>query len=159
GVVLGAALLVLPALRARAAAAPQSPSPAPAAASTVAPPVQPLAFDSDQQKTLYALGLALSQSLSRLGLQRSQLDYVVQGLQDGALGRDPRVKLEDYEGKVQELAAARLEVAGEREEAQARAFLSRMAARPGAVKTDSGIVIIAQQEGSGRSPKESDTVR
>jgi len=170
GVSLFAAMLLLAAVSVRAAetaparstpvspvapAAPAAAAPAPAAAA----PFAPLALDSDQQKTLYALGLALSQSIARLDLQASELAYLVQGLQDGVLSRDPRVDLDDYADKVQGLAQSRLEVASQREQAREEEFLTRMAAKPGAVKTDSGIVYIAQQEGTGPSPKPTDTVR
>jgi FKBP-type peptidyl-prolyl cis-trans isomerase len=148
--------LTLPAMAAETSAANAKPAPpAPAAAN----PLDRLALDSDQQKTLYALGLALSQSLSRLDLQDSELTYLVQGLQDGVLGRDPRVKLDDYADKVQDLAQARMATASAREEAKAKDFLARMAGEKGAVKTDSGIVIISRQEGSGPAPRESDTIR
>jgi FKBP-type peptidyl-prolyl cis-trans isomerase len=130
-----------------------------AKSATTAPPFQALPLDSDQQKTLYALGLALSQSLARLDLQGSELAYLVQGLQDGVLGREPRVKMDELAGKVQELAQARLAAASERELALATEFLGKMAAPPGAVRKSSGIVSITQQEGKGASPKASDTVR
>src|SRR5581483_7936833 len=127
--------------------------------SAAAPPFQPLALDSDQQKTLYALGIALSHDLSRLDLQGSELAYVVQGLQDGILARDPRVKMDDYAAKVEELAAARLAATSAREQAHAAAFLAKMAAQPGATTTTSGIVMIAESTGSGPSPKATDNVR
>src|SRR4051812_3920914 len=94
---LAAAILVSAALPLHAAAQPAATthpqatpragvaSHAPAEDAAVANPFGPLELDSDQQRTLYALGLALSQSLSRLDLQGSELAYLVQGLQDGAM--------------------------------------------------------------------------
>jgi FKBP-type peptidyl-prolyl cis-trans isomerase len=118
-----------------------------------------VSLDNDQQRTLYALGLALSQGLARLDLRRGELAYVVQGMQDGVLHRDPRLKLEDWAIEVQDLAASRAAVSNEREAAKAREFLARMASAQGALRTDSGIVIIAQQEGAGASPQPGDVVR
>jgi len=157
----GAALLLgltMPTLAAETSGASATPQPA-APAAAVPTPFDKLTLDSEQQKTLYALGLALSQSLSRLDLQGSELAYLVQGLQDGVLGRDPRVKADEYSDKVQELAQARLAASSAREEAKAKDFLAKMAGEKGAVKTDSGIVIIARQEGSGPAPRASDTIR
>jgi FKBP-type peptidyl-prolyl cis-trans isomerase len=129
------------------------------AAAAVTIPFDEQALESDQQKTLYALGLALSQSLGRLDLQGSELRYLVQGLQDGVLQRTPRVPIEQYATKVQELAQSRLQAASARELVKANDFLAKMAGEKGAVKTDSGLVFIAEQEGTGPNPKASDTVR
>lgn len=144
------------------AAEPSNPGPPPSVTSgsaTTVPVDAQLQVQSEQQKVLYALGLALSQGLVRLDLQQSELAYVAKGLQDGVLANPPVVQLEEYAPKVQELAQQRLASTTEREQAVAKDFLARRAAEPGAVRTDSGIVVVSRQEGTGPSPTRTDTVR
>jgi FKBP-type peptidyl-prolyl cis-trans isomerase FkpA len=118
-----------------------------------------LELGNEDQKTLYALGVALSQNLLRLHLQPGELAYVVAGLEDGVLGQTPRVAMTEYGAKVQALAQARFAAAGEAEQAKAREFLARMAGEPGAVKTETGIVFFTLQEGTGAAPVANDVVR
>ena len=154
-------LLVALAGRGLAAGAPAKGAPAarPAPPATTVPVDAQLQLQSEQQKTLYALGLALSQSLTRLNLQESELTYLLQGLQDGVLGRSPKVSPDEYGAKVQALAKERVAAAGEREQARARDFLAKMAGEPGAMKSDTGVIVFEEQEGTGPNPKKTDTVR
>jgi FKBP-type peptidyl-prolyl cis-trans isomerase FkpA len=113
---------------------------------------------SEQQKTLYALGVALSQNLVRLNLEASELTYVVAGLEEGVLGTEPRVDLDQYMPKLQAFAQERFAAAAAREQTAAQVFLDRMAGEAGAVKTESGIVYFSLQEGSGATPAPKDVV-
>jgi FKBP-type peptidyl-prolyl cis-trans isomerase FkpA/FKBP-type peptidyl-prolyl cis-trans isomerase FklB len=45
---------------------------------------------TDEQKTLYALGLAISQSLGSFSLSESELDLVKSGIADGVLKKAPK---------------------------------------------------------------------
>src|SRR2546430_6570612 len=56
---------------------------------------------TDDQKTLYALGLAMSQSLTIFTLTESELEFVKAGLTDGTLKRPPKVQLQAYGPKIQ----------------------------------------------------------
>ncbi|MBM3226153.1 MAG: FKBP-type peptidyl-prolyl cis-trans isomerase, partial [Candidatus Tectomicrobia bacterium] len=62
---------------------------------------------SDEHKTLYALGLALSRSLGGFGLSEAEVELVKMGLTDGVLQRDPKVDLQQFLPKVQELQQTR----------------------------------------------------
>jgi FKBP-type peptidyl-prolyl cis-trans isomerase len=126
---------------------------------TTVPVEAQVALDSEEQKTLYALGLALSQSIGRLELQASELVFVVEGLEDGVLGETPRVPMEEYTAKVQQLAQARFAAAAEREAAASKELTARMAAEPGATKSESGIISFTLQEGTGATPAATDIVR
>src|SRR2546422_7488035 len=59
-------------------------------AAVAAPP----ALTTDEQKTLYALGLALRQSLSSFTLTEAELAFVIAGLTDGVLPHDHQVGLQ-----------------------------------------------------------------
>jgi FKBP-type peptidyl-prolyl cis-trans isomerase FkpA/FKBP-type peptidyl-prolyl cis-trans isomerase FklB len=114
---------------------------------------------TDEQKTLYALGLALSQSLSNFGLSEAELELVKAGLTDGVLQRDRKVDLQAFMPKVQELQRTRLAAVAEKEKQAGEAFLSKAAAAQGATKTESGLVITPLTPGKGASPAADDTVK
>ena len=114
---------------------------------------------NDEQKTLYALGLAISQSLGTFSLSERELDMVKSGMTDGVLKRPPKADLQTFGPKIQQLQQARLAVAAEGEKKAGTAFLEKAAAEKGAVKTASGIVITSLKPGTGATPKATDTVK
>jgi FKBP-type peptidyl-prolyl cis-trans isomerase FkpA/FKBP-type peptidyl-prolyl cis-trans isomerase FklB len=114
---------------------------------------------TDDQKTLYALGLAMSQSLSSFKLTDAELDLVKAGLSDGVLNRQKKVDLETFGPKIQELAKARTTAAAEDEKKSSQAFLEKAAAAKGVVKTASGLVYSEITPGTGDQPKATDKVK
>lgn len=114
---------------------------------------------TDEQKTMYAVGLALSQSLAALKLSDSELELVKAGLTDGVLHHDQKVDLETYGPKIQELAQSRTSAAAADEKKAGQAFLEKAAAQKGATKTESGLVYSEITPGSGDHPKATDKVK
>jgi FKBP-type peptidyl-prolyl cis-trans isomerase FkpA/FKBP-type peptidyl-prolyl cis-trans isomerase FklB len=114
---------------------------------------------NDQDKTLYALGLALANNLQNFNLTEAELAIVQDGMSDALLGRERKVDLEVYGPKIQDLGRQRMEVAAEGEKDASLAFLEQMSKEQGAERTASGLIFIPISEGSGPSPKASDTVR
>ena len=114
---------------------------------------------SDDQKTLYALGLALSQSLETFTLSEAELEMVKTGLTDGVLKRSPKVDLQTVGPKIQQLQQARAAVVADNEKKAGAAFLAKAAAEKGATKTESGIVLTTLKPGTGATPKATDTVK
>jgi FKBP-type peptidyl-prolyl cis-trans isomerase FkpA/FKBP-type peptidyl-prolyl cis-trans isomerase FklB len=114
---------------------------------------------NDEQKTLYALGLVMSQSLSTFTLNESELELVKAGLTDGVLKRPPKADLQVFGPKIQQLAQARGAVIAEAEKKGGAAFLAKAAAEPGAKKTESGVIITTLKEGKGATPKGTDKVK
>lgn len=114
---------------------------------------------NDDQKTLYALGLAISQSLGPFSLSEAELDMVKNGMTDGVLKRTPKVDLQTFGPKIQQLQQARAAVVAESEKKAGAAFLAKAASEKGATKTESGIVITPLKPGSGAAPKATDTVK
>ena len=114
---------------------------------------------TEEQKTLYALGLAVARNLGAFGLSEAELELVKAGLTDGVLQKEPRVDLPAYGPKIQALQQTRgvAQAAGEKKAGQA--YLAKAATEKGAVKTASGLVVIAMKPGTGPSPKASDTVK
>jgi FKBP-type peptidyl-prolyl cis-trans isomerase FkpA/FKBP-type peptidyl-prolyl cis-trans isomerase FklB len=114
---------------------------------------------SEEQKTLYAVGIALSRSLFPFGLTEAEMEQVKAGLMDGVLGRAPRVDLQVYGAKIQELQAARVSGAVAAEKKTGQAFLDKAAAEKGASRTASGVIVSAVKPGTGPAPKPTDRVK
>ena len=114
---------------------------------------------NDDQKTLYALGLAISQSLGTFALSETELDMVKNGITDGVMKRPPKVDLQTFGPKIQQLQQSRLAVAAESEKKAGTAFMAKAASEKGATKTESGIIITTMKPGTGATPKATDTVK
>jgi FKBP-type peptidyl-prolyl cis-trans isomerase FkpA len=114
---------------------------------------------TEEQKTLYAIGMLVSRSLTVFHLTPAELEVVKQGLTDANNGKSPAVDLAEYNGKVQELARSRRKAEGEKLAPLNREILEKAAAEKGAVKTESGLVYLPMQEGSGATPGVKDTVK
>jgi FKBP-type peptidyl-prolyl cis-trans isomerase len=128
---------------------------------TVAPAVRAadVKLETEDQKTLYALGLALSRNLGNFNLTQDELGTVEAGLADGLFAKDKKVDLDKYGPKIQELAQARAKAAGEKEKEAAKPYLDKMAQEKGAKKLDSGVIYIEEKAGTGDAPKATDKVK
>ena len=114
---------------------------------------------TDDEKTLYALGLAISQSLGPFALNESELEFVKSGVTDGVLKRSPKVDLQAFGPKIQQFQQARVSGIADAEKKLGAVFLAKAAAEPGAKKTESGAIIMTLNEGAGATPKATDTVK
>ncbi len=114
---------------------------------------------TEDQKTVYALGLALARELQPFALSEAELGTVAQGLKDGALGREPKVDLEAQMPKIQEFGMARVAKASEEEAKASEEFLTAAAAEAGAEKLKSGLIYREVSAGEGASPAATDTVK
>jgi len=114
---------------------------------------------TDDQKTLYALGLVMSDNLATFNLSEPELDYVKAGLTDGALKHARQVDMAVYGPKLRELAQARASAGAAVEKASGSEFLSKAALEKGAVKTATGFVYQEITPGKGATPTQSDTVK
>ena len=106
---------------------------------------------TEEQKTIYSLGLSIYKSLGRFELTPAELDLVKKGISDAA-AKKPAVDLEVYGPKIGELQK-------ERSSRESNAYLAKAASTPGAVKTDSGLIYKELTAGTGDSPKPSDNVK
>jgi FKBP-type peptidyl-prolyl cis-trans isomerase FkpA/FKBP-type peptidyl-prolyl cis-trans isomerase FklB len=113
---------------------------------------------SEDEKTLYAIGVAISQSLEPFALTPQELEMVKAGLSDGVAKKTPKVDMQAYLPKAQAMAQARAAKVAEGEKKAGDAFVAKAAAEPGAKKTESGAIVIPIKEGSGASPKATDKV-
>jgi len=114
---------------------------------------------TDDQKTLYALGVVISRSLATFTLSEAELEVVKAGLTDGVLAKEPKVDLQTFGPKIQTLQTARAGAAAGVEKKAGQAFTDKAAAEKGATKTATGIVMTTLKAGTGGSPKATDRVK
>ncbi|HYO70542.1 MAG TPA: FKBP-type peptidyl-prolyl cis-trans isomerase [Archangium sp.] len=107
---------------------------------------------SEDDKTVYALGLAIGRSVKVYDLSPAEIEIVKKGLTDALTGAQPAVDLEKYGPNLQTLAKGRQARAGQK-------FLETAAKEKGATKLPSGIIYKELKAGSGPSPKASDKVK
>jgi len=119
------------------------------AASTAVRAAEP---QTEDEKALYALGVAMSQGIVSFNLSDAELEFVKAGMADGAKGKTPKFDPQQYFPKLQEMQKTRQAAAG-------KAVLDKAAAEKGAKRTASGLVITPLKEGKGAAPKATDTVK
>lgn len=124
----------------------------PAASSAAAP-------TTENDKTFYALGLAISQNLAAFGLSAAELEMVKAGLSDGVQGKPAQVDLRTYGPKLQELQRSRGAAAAAQEKKAAETMLSKATGEKGAIKTPAGAVVVPLKPGTGPSPSATDKVK
>jgi len=114
---------------------------------------------TEDQKTLYTLGIAISRSLESFKLSESELEAVKAGMTDGVLHHDPKIDVNLYGPKLQAFQQSRAAAGAADEKKASQAFLDKAAAEKGATKTPSGLIITTIKPGTGASPKATDTVK
>ncbi len=115
---------------------------------------------TDDEKAFYAIGTALAGNLQQFKpISDRELELVVQGLRD-VVG-DKVVAVEQQEGGalIRTMMQARQEKAAQLESSAAASFLAAEAAKPGAKKTESGLIITNFKPGTGPSPTATNTVK
>jgi FKBP-type peptidyl-prolyl cis-trans isomerase FkpA/FKBP-type peptidyl-prolyl cis-trans isomerase FklB len=117
---------------------------------------QEVKLRNDSERILYAVGLALASVVEDYNFDPAELHYVMLGLSDGVLDRDPKVDLREMGEKIAAFRQLRMAATEQRE---ARALLAVAAAEKGAIRTEHGLVIRELTAGSGPQPKPGDTVR
>jgi FKBP-type peptidyl-prolyl cis-trans isomerase FkpA len=122
-------------------------------------PSQATKIETEEQKTLYAIGIALSQQLAAFALTEEELQAVKAGIDDGVMQRPHKVDMQTYGPKIAELGQSRVSAVREREMEIGKEFVAKAAAEEGAMKTASGAIVIPITEGSGPMPTVADTVK
>jgi len=117
------------------------------------------ALQSEQDKTLYALGLALGQNIKDFKLTATEVALVADGLRDAVLGAEPKADLEIYGPRIQALATERMMAAATAEKQASDTWVADMAKEAGAERSDSGVVVIPMTVGTGANPTATSSVR
>lgn len=113
---------------------------------------------TDEEKTLYAVGLVMARSLRQFDLNPAEVEFVRRAIADALAGK-PAVELEEWGPKIQALVNERGARIVGREKEAAATYLAKAAAAAGSVKTESGIVYSETTAGTGASPTAADRVK
>ncbi len=114
---------------------------------------------TDDEKTLYVLGVAISQNLAPFSLTPDEVKLVQQGLADGVAGGKLEASLEEFGPKIQAFAATRATQAAAKEKEASKAFLEKATGETGATKLPSGVIYIETAAGTGANPAPTDQVK
>ena len=133
-----------------APAVPNPPAAKPAASSEL---------QTDEQKTLYAYGVAIGNHVTPLGLTASEMKYVTMGIKDMALARKSQVEMSVYGPKIEEFARARMAAKAQKEKDRSKSFIEKAKKAPGAHVFPSGLIYEELRAGTGASPVSTDTVK
>ena len=69
---------------------------------------------TEEEKTLYAIGVYLSKQVEPFALKPEEVTQVQKGFADGVAGNKPVVTIEEYIPKIQALQMARMQAASEK---------------------------------------------
>jgi FKBP-type peptidyl-prolyl cis-trans isomerase len=117
------------------------------------------ALTTDDDKTLYAVGLVLGQQVSDFKFTASEVDIVAQGFKDSVLGAEPKAALDEYGPRIQSLIQSRMQAVSAAEKQASDAWVAEQGALPGAQRSDSGVIVIPITEGTGANPTADSTVK
>ncbi len=116
-------------------------------------------IETEDQKTLYAVGLMLGRNLSSFNLTAAELEIVKQGIADQVNGKKPVVELEKYGPKINTLMRTRADKRAQQEKESSKGFVETAAKEPGAERLPSGMVFKSTAPGTGETPKATDRVK
>ena len=116
-------------------------------------------LETEDQKTLYALGQILGRNVEPFALKPEEVAIVKAGLTDAINGAKPQVEMEAYGPKVNELAMRRRSEGAGDTKKKGKEFAIEVAKQKDAMTTSSGIVIRTITAGTGGSPAATDVVK
>lgn len=116
-------------------------------------------FRSETDKQIYVLGMSVARNIAPFNLSEAEVQVFEAGLNDGLRKRTPKVDVEVYGPKIQELAKARTLAAADAEKQSGEEFLKKAEAEKGAVKTASGLIYLEIRHGTGATPGSDSTVK
>ncbi|MBL7664683.1 MAG: FKBP-type peptidyl-prolyl cis-trans isomerase [Bacteriovoracaceae bacterium] len=120
--------------------------------------VEKVKVEDENDKTLYAMGVMLGSNLQRLELNDKELNALFKGLKHASTGKQPEVEMAMYQPKIQDLFRDRMQKVVEVEKKKGDEFMAKFLKEEGAKKTASGLAYKPIKEGTGKAPKEEETV-
>lgn len=114
---------------------------------------------SEEQKTLYALGVIVGRNVAPFHLTPEEVNAVERGMRDAIAGKTPEVDMESFGPKVQEFARSRQMASVQVEKDKGKAFADTASKEAGAQVLPSGVVYKTMTPGSGDHPGATSTVR
>ena len=117
-----------------------------------------VALETEDQKTLYAIGMIISNQLQPFALSEEELAPIVQGIMDGISGLDAKVDMATYEARINEMLSDRSAIVAAKEATVSESYLKQFDSDESILKTESGALVKMVEEGTGDIPTASDTV-
>ena len=114
---------------------------------------------TEDQKTLYALGVDLAKRLSVFNLSTEEYEFVKQGMTDVAAGNKLEAEPEAYAQNINKLFQTRVQATAQKQKELEKPYLEKAAKEKGAQKMDSGLIFLPIKVGTGAKPKASDIVK
>jgi FKBP-type peptidyl-prolyl cis-trans isomerase FkpA len=114
---------------------------------------------TEDQKTLYALGADLAKRLSVFNLSAEEYEFVKQGMTDVAAGNKLTAEPEAYKQNINQLFQTRMQAAAQKQKELAKPYLENAAKEKDAQKMASGLIYQQIKAGTGAQPKASDIVK
>lgn len=115
-------------------------------------------LNTDEEKTIYAIGLVMSRQLTPLSLSPAELEIVKHALSDAANNK-PAVSLEEWGPKIDSLLQIRESKLSGKEKEAGKAFEDKAAAEAGAVRLPSGLIYKELTAGTGAQPTAASNVK
>jgi len=114
---------------------------------------------TEDDKTVYTMGVMLSQRLKPMNMSPAEVDLVVEGLRDSLLNNTLKADTEVYKQRFVDFQKARMAVVAQAEKAKAAEYCAKVAKEPGVQKFDSGLLYKDLTVGTGASPTATDQVK
>ena len=116
-------------------------------------------LETEDDRTLYAFGVMIAARMPKFDPTPEEIDKIVAGLKDGLQGKEPRVVMADYAEKMDPFFQKRMAEASTSEMEAGVRFREEVAKQAGAVTSDTGVIYIEIEAGSGTQPVDGDSVK
>lgn len=113
---------------------------------------------TEEEKAMYSVGVMFGSRLNQLQLTDAELDSLAQGLRDSAKNEKQKVDPMQYQQKIQDIFKDRMAKQAQEVKKKGADFVEKFI-KEGATKTASGLAYKHIKEGTGATPKETDTVK
>ncbi len=113
---------------------------------------------TEDEKAMYSVGVMFGSRLNQMQLTDAELNHLTQGLKDSAKNEKQKVDPMQYQQKIQDIFKDRMAKQSTEVKKKGSEFLEKFV-KEGATKTASGLAYKHIKEGTGASPKETDTVK
>lgn len=110
-------------------------------------------------KISYALGLGIGQQIKSMNIENFSIEDFTKSISDVIEGKDTAFSSREAQMMLQEYFTRKQKEEAQAHIAEGKAYLDANAKRQGVVVTKSGLQYEVLQEGTGKSPKATDTVR
>ena len=111
------------------------------------------------EKVSYALGLSLGNNLAGSGVNALDYAELAQGIQDVMEQKKPKMSYEEAQTVINDFFQSLQATGGEKAQGEGKAFLEENSKQAGIVTLPSGLQYEIMSEGTGATPKASDSVK